>query len=280
MSATLAEKMEEGDIKKNINPQEINTEENNISNPQIEEENKVNENENLPSNENNNDDNENLNEEENEKQENDNNDNLDQSEKNEEEEEEEGENDENEENEEEEKEINYNKEETENKSSFYQRNNYSKNTLLDSNSEGHLHIGKNPFRTTGHFMQINPHFFILNRQIENIRDTIYNETKKCLVLKGSIQLSENIIREESVNVVKDIFEKIHMVRTMCNNEAKNIGKLFNRVSAEFVKISKVHRDIKKELELCDYRINNCEGDIGYKMLIKPHYSFLRKAGYK
>ena len=67
-----------------------------------------------------------------------------------------------------------------------------------------------------------------------------------------------------------------MVRTMCNNEAKNIGKLFNRVSAEFVKISKVHHDIKKELELCDYRINNCEGDIGYKMLIKPHYSFLRK----
>ena len=67
-----------------------------------------------------------------------------------------------------------------------------------------------------------------------------------------------------------------MVRTMCNNEAKNIGKLFNRVSAEFVKISKVHHDIKKELELCDYRINNCEGDIGYKMLIKQYYSFLRK----
>ena len=67
-----------------------------------------------------------------------------------------------------------------------------------------------------------------------------------------------------------------MVRTMCNNEAKNIGNLFNRVNAEFVKISKVHRDIKKELELCDYRINNCEGDIGYKMLIKQYYSFLRK----
>ncbi len=286
MSATVADKIDDGEIKNNENE---NIEENNISNH--EEENKINEEENNELNQNNNEENsnnENINQNENEEKESknskDNDDNS--SNKNNEEEEEENEereNEKSEDEEEEEKKLNFSnkKDETENKSiSYYYKNNISKNTIIETNSEGQLHIGNNPFVTTGYFMQMNPHFYLLNKNIDTLRDIIYNETKKCLVLKGSLQQSENIIREESINVVKDVFEKIHMVRTMCQNEAKSITNLFTKVNAEFNKISKAQHEIKKEIEICNYRINHCENDIGYRMLVKPHYSFLRKTAYK
>ena len=285
MSATVADKIDEGEIKNNENE---NLEENNISNH--EEENKINEEENNEINQNNNEENsnnENINQNENEEKESNNSKENEEntSNKNNEEEEEENEereNEKSEEEEEEEKKLNISKkDETENKSiSYYYKNNISKNTIIETNSEGQLHIGNNPFVTTGYFMQMNPHFYLLNRNIDTLRDTIYNETKKCLVLKGSLQQSENIIREESINVVKDVFEKIHTVRTMCKNEAKSISNLFTKVNAEFNKISKVQHEIKKEIEICNYRINHCENDIGYRMLVKPHYSFLRKTAYK
>ena len=284
MSATVADKIDEGEIKNNENE---NLEENNISNH--EEENKINEEENNEINQNNNEENsnnENINQNENEEKESNNSKENEEntSNKNNEEEEEENEERENEKSEEEEEEKKLNiskKDETENKSiSYYYKNNISKNTIIETNSEGQLHIGNNPFVTTGYFMQMNPHFYLLNRNIDTLRDTIYNETKKCLVLKGSLQQSENIIREESIHVVKDVFEKIHMVRTMCKNEAKSISNLFTKVNAEFNKISKVQHEIKKEIEICNYRINHCENDIGYRLLVKPHYSFLRKTAYK
>ena len=285
MSATVADKIDEGEIKNNENE---NLEENNISNH--EEENKINEEENNEINQNNNEENsnnENINQNENEEKESNNSKENEEntSNKNNEEEEEENEereNEKSEEEEEEEKKLNISKkDETENKSiSYYYKNNISKNTIIETNSEGQLHIGNNPFVTTGYFMQMNPHFYLLNRNIDTLRDTIYNETKKCLVLKGSLQQSENIIREESINVVKDVFEKIHMVRTMCQNEAKSITNLFSKVNAEFNKISKTQHEIKKEIEICNYRINHCENDIGYRLLVKPHYSFLRKTAYK
>ena len=285
MSATVADKIDEGEIKNNENE---NLEENNISNH--EEENKINEEENNEINQNNNEENsnnENINQNENEEKESNNSKENEEntSNKNNEEEEEENEereNEKSEEEEEEEKKLNISKkDETENKSiSYYYKNNISKNTIIETNSEGQLHIGNNPFVTTGYFMQMNPHFYLLNRNIDTLRDTIYNETKKCLVLKGSLQQSENIIREESINVVKDVFEKIHMVRTMCQNEAKSITNLFTKVNAEFNKISKTQHEIKKEIEICNYRINHCENDIGYRLLVKPHYSFLRKTAYK
>jgi hypothetical protein len=269
MSATVADKIDEGEIKNNENE---NLEENNISNH--EEENKINEEENNEINQNNNEENsnnENINQNENEEKESNNS-----------KENEENTSNKNNEEEEEEKKLNISKkDETENKSiSYYYKNNISKNTIIETNSEGQLHIGNNPFVTTGYFMQMNPHFYLLNRNIDTLRDTIYNETKKCLVLKGSLQQSENIIREESINVVKDVFEKIHMVRTMCQNEAKSVTNLFSKVNAEFNKISKTQHEIKKEIEICNYRINHCENDIGYRMLVKPHYSFLRKTAYK
>ena len=33
---------------------------------------------------------------------------------------------------------------------------------------------------------------------------------------------------------------------------------------------------KKEINLCENRINKCEGLIGYKLLGKPNYSFMKK----
>ena len=65
----------------------------------------------------------------------------------------------------------------------------------------------NPFMTTGKFMQIQPHFNIFSKQINDLRDGIYDNTKKCLMYKSSLQQSENLMREKANSIVKDMVEK-------------------------------------------------------------------------
>ena len=147
--------------------------------------------------------------------------------------------------------------------------------IQNSYENNHISIGDYPFLTTGKFMQINPHFILFRKNLRNLSDEIYNNTKRCLILKSSIQNSENILKQESNDVIIDVVEKIYMIKTMCAEEAKKVHELYKEVNAQFNKIIGVNRRLKLEVEKCEYKINHCENEIGYKLLNKPAYSFMK-----
>ena len=127
-------------------------------------------------------------------------------------------------------------------------------------------------------MEINPHYHILNNRINDIRNNIYNNTKETLILKGSIQNSKNHLRENSNRVIKNIIEKIWIVRKMCENESKNIQKIHKNCLNQFSNVVKENKEIQDELNECEYMLNHCENEIGYKLLGNPCYSFMKVRG--
>ena len=133
-----------------------------------------------------------------------------------------------------------------------------------------------PFLTTGKFMQIQPHFNIFSQQVEDLHNSLYENTKKCLIYKSSLQQSENLIREKANFVVKDLVDKIFNLREMFLNANKNITLTINEVNQNVIRVSQIQARTKKEIHDCDHRINNCEGQIGYKLLGKPNYSFMKR----
>jgi len=147
--------------------------------------------------------------------------------------------------------------------------------IQNSYENNHISIGDYPFLTTGKFMQINPHFILFRKNLRNLSDEIYNNTKRCLILKSSLQNSENILKQESNDVIIDVVEKIYMLKTMCSEEAKKVHELYKEVNAQFNKIIDVNRRLKLEVEKCEYKINHCENEIGYKLLNNPAYSFMK-----
>ncbi len=62
---------------------------------------------------------------------------------------------------------------------------------------------------------------------------------------------------------------------MCAEEAKKVHELYKEVNAQFNKIIGVNRRLKLEVEKCEYKINHCENEIGYKLLNNPAYSFMK-----
>ena len=142
----------------------------------------------------------------------------------------------------------------------------------------HFEIGEHTFITNGKFMEINPHYHILNNRINDIRNNIYNNTKETLILKGSIQNSKNHLRENSNRVIKNIIEKIWIVRKMCENESKNIQKIHKNCLNQFSNVVKENKEIQDELNECEYMLNHCENEIGYKLLGNPCYSFMKVRG--
>ena len=147
--------------------------------------------------------------------------------------------------------------------------------IQNSYENNHISIGDYPFLTTGKFMQINPHFILFRKNLRNLSDEIYNNTKRCLILKSSIQNSANILKQECNDVIIDVVEKIYMLKTMCADEAKKVHELYKEVNAQFNKIIDVNRRLKFEVEKCEYKINHCENEIGYKLLNNPAYSFMK-----
>ena len=125
------------------------------------------------------------------------------------------------------------------------------------------------------FMQINPHFNIFNKQINSLRDSIYDDTKRCLILKGSLQQSANYLKEESNGLIKDIVEQIYNLRELF--EIGNIG--LNQTTLEvqegLKQLKSIQSKARKEIINCDKRISKCEDQIGYKLLGNPSYSFMK-----
>ena len=181
--------------------------------------------------------------------------------------------------------IENNKEEqnSENKINSNQNDNYQNINELEETrdsigryiSRPHFEIGEHTFLTVGKFMEINPHFNLLQRRISDIRDNIYNNTKNTLLLKSAIQNSKNYLRENSNRVVQNIIEKIWIVKKMCENESKKIQQLHKKAVNQFSTVVKANKEIQDELNECEYMLSHCENEIGYKLLSNPCYSFLK-----
>ena len=136
------------------------------------------------------------------------------------------------------------------------------------------------FVNTGKFMQINPHFNIFNKQIDSLRDSIYDDTKRCLILKGSLQQSSNFLKEESNGLIKDIVEQIYNLRELFEKGNKGLNQTTNEVKESLKKLKDVQSKARKEIIECDKRINECENQIGYKLLGNPSYSFMKDKNNK
>ena len=136
---------------------------------------------------------------------------------------------------------------------------------------------KSPFMTTGKFMQIQPHFNIFSKRIDTLRDNIYDNTKKCLMYKSSLQLSENLMRERANIIVKDLVEKIFNLRQLFLKSDKEVNNIINETSSYVINLQKEQDSIKNDINDCDIRINKCEKQIGYKLLGKTNYSFMKRA---
>ena len=128
----------------------------------------------------------------------------------------------------------------------------------------------------GKFMQINPHFNIFNKQINSLRDSIYDDTKRCLILKGSLQQSSNFLKEESSGLIKDIVEQIYNLRELFEKGNKGLNQTTQEVQEGLKKLKNTQSRARKEIINCDQRITQCEDQIGYKLLGSPSYSFLKK----
>ena len=181
--------------------------------------------------------------------------------------------------------IENNKEEqnSENKINSNQNDNYQNINELEETrdsigryiSRPHFEIGEHTFLSVGKFMEINPHFNLLQRRISDIRDNIYNNTKNTLLLKSAIQNSKNYLRENSNRVIENIIEKIWIVKRMCENESKKIKQLHKNAVNQFSIVVKANKEIQDELNECEYMLSHCENEIGYKLLSNPCYSFLK-----
>ena len=125
------------------------------------------------------------------------------------------------------------------------------------------------------FMQINPHFNIFSKQIDSLRDSIYDDTKRCLILKGSLQQSSNYLKEESNNLIKDIVEQIYNLRELFEKGNKGLNQTTLEVQEGLKKLKNTQSKARKEIINCDKRISECEDQIGYKLLGNPNYSFMK-----
>jgi hypothetical protein len=131
------------------------------------------------------------------------------------------------------------------------------------------------FVNSGKFMQINPHFNIFNKQIDSLRDSIYDDTKRCLILKGSLQESSNFLKKESNSLIKDIVEQIYNLRELFEKGNKGLNQTTNEVKDGLKKLKEVQSKARKEIIECDKRIGECENQIGYKLLGNPSYCFMK-----
>ena len=125
------------------------------------------------------------------------------------------------------------------------------------------------------FMQINPHFNIFSKQIDSLRDSIYDDTKRCLILKGSLQQSSNYLKEESNNLIKDIVEQIYNLRELFEKGNKGLNQTTLEVQEGLKKLKSTQSLARKEIINCDKRISECEDQIGYKLLGNPNYYFMK-----
>ena len=146
----------------------------------------------------------------------------------------------------------------------------------EENEDKHYLNRKDPFMTTGKFMQIQPHFNLFNKRIDILREGIYDNTKKCLMCKSSLQMSENLMRERANSIVRDFVEKLYNLKELFMSSNTDADNIMNETRKGIMNLENVQKINKNEIKDCDYRLNRCERQIGYKLLGKPNYSFMKR----
>ena len=106
----------------------------------------------------------------------------------------------------------------------------------------------NPFRTTGKFIQIQPHFNIFSKRLENLREGIYDNTKKCLMHKCSLQGSENLMRERANSIVKDFVDKLYNLREMFLSSNAEASVIMSDVNKSIYNLKEIQKIIKMKLK--------------------------------
>ena len=86
------------------------------------------------------------------------------------------------------------------------------------------------------------------------------------MLKGSLQTSMNLIKEQSNALIKDFVKQISDLRDTFTNETKGFGLMFENIKTDVNKLKEQRQEIQNNVEICEYRVNRCENDIGYHLL--------------
>ena len=171
--------------------------------------------------------------------------------------------------------INLFKNSTSSKNSSSRKVNQRYNTTENENEEEKSKKDYQDAEYKPKFMQINPHFNIFNKQIDSLRESIYDDTKRCLILKGSLQESSNYLKEESNKLIKDIVEQIYNIRELFEKGNKGLNQTTLEVQEGLKQLKNIQSKARKEIINCDQRISKCEEQIGYKLLGNPSYSFMK-----
>ena len=176
--------------------------------------------------------------------------------------------------------INLFKNSTSSKNSSSRKVNQRYNTTENENEEEKSKKDYQDVEYKPKFMQINPHFNIFNKQIDSLRESIYDDTKRCLILKGSLQESSNYLKEESNKLIKDIVEQIYNIRELFEKGNKGLNQTTLEVQEGLKQLKNIQSKARKEIINCEQRISKCEEQIGYKLLGNPSYSFMKNIGDK
>ena len=73
------------------------------------------------------------------------------------------------------------------------------------------------------------------------------------------------------NVVRYFMKQINDIRDAFKQDQTDITNLFQEVNTQLNVLKEADRFITKEVNLCEYRLNNCEKEIGYHLLGKKEH---------
>lgn len=141
-----------------------------------------------------------------------------------------------------------------------------------------LKVGE-PFKSTGKFIQVTAQFSLFDKRINSLNDTLYSNMKKCLTLKGSLQDNHNFLKSTSNSLIQNFVNKIFEINKLFQEGPIEQQKVRNEILGELDKISAEQKNMRHELDTCEFMLNHCENEIGYKMMENKNYSFMRINDY-
>lgn len=102
--------------------------------------------------------------------------------------------------------------------------------------------------------------------MDKLNQDIFDNKKKCFVLKGGIQDSINRLKEESNKIIKEIVQDIYSIKELYLSDAKGYGGIMDEINRDLEKNKEETTKLKKDILNCERRIHHCENEIGYQLI--------------